>query len=149
MLSENARNTLLQDIIGSLLIGSVVLVSSISGYNYEPASEEIALDFSVIQLADFLVLQQRQDAVLIDIREKQYFENMHIPDSINVPFKSNPDMNILNKINISSNVIVISDGVIPFEVIAEYFHKLGIDDIKIYTGGWKEWKACGLPVEKQ
>ena len=70
MLSKNARNTLLQDIIGSLLIGSVVLVSSISGYNYEPASEEIVFDFSVIQLADFLVLQQRQDAVLIDIREK-------------------------------------------------------------------------------
>ena len=90
------------------------------------------------------------DGVLIDARERRYFDWGHIINAMNVP-KGNFDSLSVEEwrtITACSNIIVYCQGM---DCGSAYFaaYKLeqkGPKNIRVYEGGWNEWISCGMPT---
>ena len=103
-----------------------------------------------IELADLLMLMQRDDFICIDVREKSYYKYAHIPGAVNWEIEDSLSELLLKKINASANIVVYgnpgSDRMTEAVKILE-IHKIA--GVKVYYPGWREWKACKLPTETQ
>ena len=102
--------------------------------------------FVRIKLADFLILLRQENTLCIDIRENEYYIHGHIPQAIQLTEV------ISNKYQFQSveRVVLYGNSIIPHYTMERIIHdieKYTNKDIVIYTGGWEEWKSCGLPIE--
>ena len=106
-----------------------------------------------ITLPDLLVLMQIPETLLIDTRNNEYYNVAHIPGAINLPVPINADdinEDVMLQLRSAGNIIVIdADGSHLFSGdLEKTFGHIGIIQIKLYNGGWKQWKACSLPITR-
>ena len=103
----------------------------------------------VITLEDAKVFHASGKALFIDTRGEGAFMAGHIPDAINVPIDDlEEEIDFLREASQEKILIPYCDGSGCHSSL-EFSRRLadsGISNIKIFLGGWDEWKAARLPI---
>lgn len=114
-------------------------VAAIIFYNQRTASKSVGPAAAVM-------LINRRDAVVVDIREKKEFETGHIVDSINIPMpKLTQRITELQKYKDKPIVVVCKLGQQSAEAV-KLLQEAGHAEVVKMTGGLTEWKAQSLPL---
>lgn len=104
-----------------------------------------------ITLAEAEDLFARRGAVFVDSRSREESDAGHIPGALNIPLEESRDRldgEILPYPPDQILVIYCEGGDCQTSIsLAKLIHAQGFRDIRIFTGGWAEWSAAGLPVE--
>lgn len=96
------------------------------------------------------------NALFIDGREDSEFKEGHIKGAKNIPYKSflesTNDQKLETMKNIGKEKIIVSycsSDSCEISIDNAYeMAKIGYNDVKIFLGGYKEWKNKDYPIEK-
>lgn len=100
---------------------------------------------SAQQLVD---LVNREDAVVLDLRDRKEFDAGHIVDSVNIPYASlESRLNDLEKYRERPLVIACKMGQ-HAGAAGTMLRKKGFANVSRLTGGIAEWRNQNLPVVK-
>ena len=142
---------MIQFIFTSLLIGCFIFyllckkkLDAIVFFKNNPIAEE--KDNSRIKLADFLSVMQMNDTLCIDARADEYYRHGHIPKSMPAKYVTQSNKSDIQ----NAGRIIVYGNLTSQREIKNIVHKLRKytdKDVVVYSGGWEEWKSCGLPVE--
>ncbi|MFN3162446.1 MAG: rhodanese-like domain-containing protein [Pseudohongiellaceae bacterium] len=118
----------------------IITVGAIIAYHQRGASN------SSVGPQQAVMLINRQDAVVVDVRDKKEFDAGHIVDSINIPFaKLKQRLNELKKHKGKPLVVVCKLGQQSGEA-AKTLKEDGHEEVYRMTGGITEWKSQTLPL---
>ena len=93
-------------------------------------------------------LINRQNAVLLDVRDAKEFAAGHLPSAVHIPLSELAGRATeLTKLK-SRPVIAYCERGQRSRAAGSALAKLGFADIYQLTGGFRAWKDAGLPVEK-
>jgi len=124
-----------------LLLSSMWLITlgAIIFYHQRTGSQSVAPQQAVM-------LINRKDAVVVDVREKKEFETGHIVDSINIPLaKLKQRITELKKHKQKPVVVVCKLGQHSGQA-AKTLQEAGHTEVFKLSGGLTEWKAQSLPL---
>ena len=93
-------------------------------------------------------LINRQNAVLLDVRDAKEYAAGHLPNAMHVPLSDLPGRGSEFAKLTSRPVIAYCDRGQRSRAAGSALAKLGFTDIYQLTGGFRAWKDAGLPVEK-
>lgn len=117
--------------------------------HWEPQNNEEHEVIVTVDLKD--ILSDRSNLIIVDLRNKAQFRTAHIPGAVNIPAPwSVSEIETQLKRPDEIQQIVIVGLKRDYEQCVDFSRLLGKliqKDAAVYTGGWEEWKACGLPVE--
>lgn len=92
-------------------------------------------------------LINREDALVLDIRDQSSFAKGHIIGSINIPEKIENNIEKIKKYKTKPIIIVFSTGQTPAKT-ATLMQNQGFEDISLIKGGIASWQNAGLPLVK-
>jgi rhodanese-related sulfurtransferase len=98
-----------------------------------------------ISKAELSGIVKGQNATIIDSRHKRDFESGHLPGAINVPVDSvggdiGSRMGSIDKKR--PLIVYCQSSACPFAgIVAKELQSLGYTDIRLYKGGWREWRT--------
>jgi rhodanese-related sulfurtransferase len=88
------------------------------------------------------------DTVIVDVREKDEFDESHIPDAVHMS-RGMVELEVEEKFpDRNTTIICHCGGGGRSALAAESLQKMGYKNIKSMAGGFKAWKAAGLPTTK-
>jgi rhodanese-related sulfurtransferase len=88
------------------------------------------------------------DTVIVDVREKDEFEENHIPDAVNMS-RGMLELEVEDKFpDRNMTIICHCGGGGRSALAAEALQKMGYKNVRSMAGGFKAWKAAGLPTAK-
>ena len=88
------------------------------------------------------------NAVIVDVREKDEFEENHIPDAMHMS-RGMLELEIEDKFpDRNTEIICHCGGGGRSALAAETLQKMGYKNVRSLAGGLKAWKAAGLPTSK-
>lgn len=90
-------------------------------------------------------IMDRDDVVLIDVREQAEYDEAHIPDITLIPLGTVPDS--LDKIPTDKTVIMTCRTGNRSGQATEFLRQQGFDNVHNMEGGIVAWQAAGFPVE--
>ena len=86
------------------------------------------------------------DAVIVDVREKDEFDESHIPDAVHMS-RGMLELEIEDKFpDRNTTIICHCGGGGRSALAAETLQKMGHKNVRSMAGGFKAWKAAGLPT---
>jgi len=140
-------------IIGIIVFSVQDSISFIPAEKSTQIAETPVRSLEEISLANMLVFQKESTTTCIDIRDEQFYRYSHIPSAVNLSSaKLDAELpeQLLEKLKSSANIIIYANAHANDELhnAVEILEKKGIKNVKVYSAGWEEWKACKLPVEK-
>ena len=87
-------------------------------------------------------------AVIVDVREKNEWDEGHIPDAIHLS-RGTIESEIEEKVpDLNAVIICHCGGGGRSALAAESLQKMGYKNVRSMAGGFKAWKAAGLPTTK-
>jgi rhodanese-related sulfurtransferase len=87
-------------------------------------------------------------AVIVDVREKDEWDEEHIPDAIHLS-RGTIELDIEEKVpDLNTTVILHCGGGGRSALAAESVQKMGYKNVRSMAGGFKAWKTAGLPTTK-
>jgi molybdopterin/thiamine biosynthesis adenylyltransferase/rhodanese-related sulfurtransferase len=102
---------------------------------------------SEISEIDARDLQERNGAVLVDVRERDEWEEGHIPGAVHIP-RGFLESRIENAVpDRSSRVVLYCASGARSAFGAKALTDLGYDDVSSLSGGFTDWKRNGYEVE--
>lgn len=109
-----------------------------------------AEDPVLIHLPEAADLFESGQAVFIDARTPEEFEDGRIAGAMNVPlFDPGSDM-IWESLGLPREALIVAycsgDLCQDSLILARRLIRRGWPNIRVYSGGWDEWNAAGLPV---
>lgn len=109
-------------------------------------------DPAFISLSDVMDVHAKNGATFIDARSSEEFSQGRIPSSKNLPFyeMEKYQTQALEGLSFDSPLVIYCEGVgceLSFFLGRELL-AAGFKNIKIFYGGYPEWKNAGLPIEK-
>jgi rhodanese-related sulfurtransferase len=88
------------------------------------------------------------DAVIVDVREKDEWDEEHIPDAIHMS-RGTIELDIGKKVPDTNAMIVCHCGGGGRSALAaESLQKMGYKNVRSMAGGFKAWRSIGLPTTK-
>ncbi len=130
------------EFIGNYLALSTMWLVSLGAivfYHQRTASSEVGPQQAVM-------LINRKDAVVVDVREKKEFDTGHIVDSINIPLaKLKQRITELKKHQEKPVVVVCKQGQQSGDA-AKTLQEAGHIEVVRLSGGITEWKSQSLPL---
>ena len=88
------------------------------------------------------------EAVIVDVREKEEWDGEHIPDATHLS-RGTIELEIDEKFpDLNKTIITHCGGGGRSALAAESLQKMGYKNVRSMAGGFKAWKAAGLPVTK-
>jgi rhodanese-related sulfurtransferase len=88
------------------------------------------------------------EAVIVDVREKDEWDEEHIPDAIHMS-RGTIELDIEEKVaDTNAMIICHCGGGGRSALAAESLQKMGYKNVRSMAGGFKAWKAAGLPITK-
>src|SRR2546428_10169054 len=88
------------------------------------------------------------DALIIDVREKDEWDEEHIPGAIHLS-RGTLELDIEEEVpDLDKIIITHCGGGGRSALAAESLQKMGYKSVRSMAGGFKAWKAAGLPVTK-
>ena len=89
-------------------------------------------------------------AIIIDARDKEEYEQSHIKHSINIPYNSYEDyFDVLDKLSLDQIYIIYCNGgecTLSLDLAYVMFDEFGFENIFVYESGIPEWKKMNYPV---
>jgi rhodanese-related sulfurtransferase len=86
------------------------------------------------------------EAVIVDVREKDEWDEGHIPDAIHLS-RGTIELDIEEKVpDTNAMVICHCGGGGRSALAAESLQKMGYKNVRSMAGGFKAWKAAALPT---
>jgi len=114
-----------------------------------------AADFPGIRL---ITLQEAEDlwsggkAFVLDARAAEFFGRGHVPGARNLSAAGSGieiPADVLGLARSGTLVVYCEGGDCRSSLaLAKLLHEAGFLDIRVFSGGWGEWQAAGLPEEK-
>jgi len=87
-------------------------------------------------------------AVIVDVREKDEWDEDHIPDAIHMS-RGTIELDIEEKVpDANATIICHCGGGGRSALAAESLEKMGYKNVRSMAGGFKAWRAAGLPTSK-
>src|ERR1700752_3296917 len=91
---------------------------------------------------------QNKEAVIVDVREKDEWDEEHIPHAIHL-IRGTIELDIEKKIRDPNTPRICHCGGGRRSALAtESLQKMGYKNVRSMAGGLKAWKAAGLPTTK-
>lgn len=108
-------------------------------------------DPGFVSLAEVIQLQRDGSATLIDARSKEEFKAGRIPGARLLPFYEMDEMQdeALDGLTAESPIVIYCEGVgceLSF-FLGRELQAQGYTSVRIFYGGYPEWKDAGLPIE--
>jgi molybdopterin/thiamine biosynthesis adenylyltransferase/rhodanese-related sulfurtransferase len=111
---------------------------------YRELLQRVKSEISEIDARD---LQERNGAVLVDVRERDEWEEGHIPGAVHIP-RGFLESRIENAVpDRSSRVVLYCASGARSAFGAKALTDLGYDDVSSLSGGFTDWKRNGYEVE--
>ena len=86
------------------------------------------------------------EALIIDVREKDEWDEKHIPDAIHIS-RGTIELDVEEKVPDKNAMIICHCGGGGRSALAtESLQKMGYKNVRSMAGGLKAWKATGLPT---
>lgn len=115
---------------------------------YEDIIQEAKNKITEISPRDAASKVESGGAVLIDVREKDEWDEQHIPEAIHVS-RGRLEGEIEEKVtDPNATIIVHCGGGGRSALAAETLQRMGYKNAMSLSGGLKAWKKAGLPTEK-
>lgn len=93
-------------------------------------------------------LINREDALVIDVREAHEYSTGHLPDARNIPLKELAERTAdLEKFKDKPLILVCASGVRSGQACAQ-LQKLGFAKLNNLDGGVGAWERAGLPIKR-
>ena len=127
----------------------LVMIAIVSGVLFIwPSIAKLMTRSKEIGAAAAVLLINRQDAAIIDVRDPQEFKAGHIPNARNIPMAQLDERKKeLEKLKSKPVLLVCQTGNRSAQVYAN-FHKQGFVQAVTLAGGMASWQQAGMPVEK-
>ena len=91
---------------------------------------------------------QNGEAVIVDVRDKDEFDESHIPDAVHMS-RGMVELEVEEKFpDRNMTIICHCGGGGRSALAAESLQKMGYKNVRSMAGGFKAWKAAGLPTTK-
>ena len=91
---------------------------------------------------------QNAEAAIVDVREKDEWDEAHIPHAIHMS-RGTIELDIEEKVpDPNAMIICHCGGGGRSALAAETLQKMGYKNVRSMAGGFKAWKAAGLPTTK-
>jgi rhodanese-related sulfurtransferase len=88
------------------------------------------------------------DAVIVDVREKDEWDEGHIPGAMHLS-RGTIELDVEEKVpDANAMIICHCGGGGRSALAAESLQKVGYKNVRSMAGGFKAWKAIGLPTTK-
>ena len=97
---------------------------------------------------DVTQLINRQNAVLLDVRETKEFEGGRLPGAVHIPLSQLGSRGAELAKQMTRPVVAYCESGQRSRAAGGPLAKLGFSDVYHLTGGFRAWKDAGLPVEK-
>jgi rhodanese-related sulfurtransferase len=91
---------------------------------------------------------QNREAVIVDVREKDEWDEEHIPHAIHLS-RGTIELDIEEKVpDLNKTIICHCGGGGRSSLATESLQKMGYKNVRSMAGGLKAWKAAGLPTTR-
>lgn len=136
---------------GIALIGSWSGKMTSDSLSVPPSYVEGA-DPKAISLDDAMMYFQSREAIFVDARYKEEFDEGHIKGAINLPFEEfDKYYNSIKEKLPSDKILVIYCAGTECEAslfLARLLRNLGYrnENIRVFFGGWEQWHKANLPT---
>ena len=115
---------------------------------YQDLVAEAKKNVTEISPADAAAKAQTGEAVIIDVRDKDEWDESHIPNAVHLS-RGTIELDIEEKVPDPNAVIICHCGGGGRSALAaQSLQKMGYKNVRSMAGGLKAWKAAGLPTEK-
>lgn len=103
---------------------------------------------ATVSPSELVTLINKEEGLVLDIRDQKDFNAGHIVDAINVPFTSvDSRLADLEKYKSRAVVIVCKMGQ-HSGAVGRKLRTLGFDNVRRLSGGIAEWRASNMPLVK-
>ena len=107
---------------------------------------------ATVRLPEFRSAVDNKSALILDARPSVFFEQGHVPGALNLArddfARDYRRLSPALKAATDKPTIVYCSGgeCHDSRLVANALLTLGFSDVRIFTGGWEEWQAAGLPT---
>ena len=113
-------------------------------------NEQLTGGLPAVSLKEVKEAHKSGDALFVDARDSEFFEQGHIPGALSLPVRDFDSVfpRLEKQLRAAPRVITYCDGV-SCETSVELTEKLlfaGLEYIEIFTGGIQQWQGAGLQV---
>lgn len=116
--------------------------------DFEKLVETILPNIKEVTTTEIQHSLSKKQFVLIDVREKDEWDQGHIPEAIHIG-KGVIERDISKYISDKSQELVLyCGGGYRSALSADNLQKMGYKNIKSMAGGIREWKEKGFPIQK-
>lgn len=135
-------------IVWILFVMMTITLAACGGGSADTAVSE---DIDVTALGDNIDVQtvaaikDRDDVIVIDVREQWEYDEGHIPNVTHIPMDEISSR--LSEIPTDKEVVVTCRSGNRSGQVADFLRQQGYTNIHNMTGGILDWQAAGLPVE--
>jgi len=115
---------------------------------FEKLVSEAKKNIREISPQDAAAKSQSGEAVIVDVREKDEWDEEHIPNATHLS-RGTIELEIEEKVpDRNAMIICHCGGGGRSALAAETLQKMGYKNVRSMAGGFKAWKAAGLPRTK-
>jgi rhodanese-related sulfurtransferase len=115
---------------------------------YEKLVADAKKHIAEISPQDAAVKLNSGDAVIVDVRDKDEWDEGHIPAATHMS-RGTIELDIEEKVpDPNAMIICHCGGGGRSALAAESLQKMGYKNVRSMAGGFKAWKAAGLPTTK-
>lgn len=94
-----------------------------------------------------ILLINKKNAVIIDIRNQSDYDSGYIIDSVNIPFKNIKNYNIISLKKFKDRpLIIVGDYIKALFSVRKYLITLGFLEVYVLNGGINNWKNNNFPL---
>jgi rhodanese-related sulfurtransferase len=113
---------------------------------FEKLVAEAKKNITEISPKDAAAKLKSGEALIVDVREKDEWDEGHIPDAIHLS-RGTMEFDIEEKVPDTNAMIICHCGGGGRSALAtESLQKMGYKNVRSMAGGFKAWKAAGLPT---
>ena len=95
---------------------------------------------------DAATKSQNGEGVIVDVREKDEWDEEHIPNATHLS-RGTIELDIEEKVpDVNALIVCHCGGGGRSALAAESLQKMGYKNVRSMAGGFKAWKAAGLPT---
>ena len=115
---------------------------------FEKLVTEAKKNIREISPQDAAVKSQSGEAMIVDVREKDEWDEEHIPNATHLS-RGTIELGIEEKVPDPNALIICHCGGGGRSALAaDSLQKMGYKNVRSMVGGFKAWKAAGLPTTK-
>src|SRR5947208_2613650 len=116
---------------------------------FENLVEEAKKNITEISPQDAGAKSKSGDAIIADVREKDEWDEEHIPDAIHLS-RGTIELDIEEKApDMNAMIICHCGGGGRSALAADSLQNMGYKNVRSMAGGLKAWKSGGLPTKKR